>query len=84
MGLALYPTMWDNHAVRVAFVEAGTFSSSRDHYFRTDSDFAAFQVFLLRNPLARRRLPGAGGLRKVRWGGEHTGRSGGLRITYSK
>ena len=82
MGLALYPTMWDNRTVRYAFVEAGNFSRSRDNYFRTDSDFAVFQVFLLRNPQAGAVIPGAGGLRKVRWAGEGTGKSGGLRIIY--
>ncbi len=48
----------------------------------SESEHQAFVVFLSENPLAGDVIPGAGGLRKVRWKREGRGKSGGARVIY--
>lgn len=38
--------------------------------------------YLARNPSAGEEIPGAGGLRKLRWSGKGKGKRGGLRVIY--
>jgi len=38
--------------------------------------------FLARNPLSGDLIPGAGGVRKLRWGLEGRGKRGGARVVY--
>lgn len=41
-----------------------------------------FMQWLANNPLSGRVIPGTGGLRKVRWSREHSGKQGGARVIY--
>ena len=63
------------------FIELTPFSRARDAYF-DDDEFAAFQRHLASNPLAGDVIPGTGGVRKMRWAREGTGKRGGLRVIY--
>ncbi|MEN9435872.1 MAG: hypothetical protein RIR09_527 [Pseudomonadota bacterium] len=46
------------------------------------SERESFVVYISENPTAGDVIPGAGGLRKVRWKREGTGKSGGARVIY--
>lgn len=48
----------------------------------SDEEYRLFQATLLERPTAGKVIPGSGGLRKVRWGLEGRGKSGGARIIY--
>lgn len=48
----------------------------------SDDERLAFLSWLANNPLAGTVIPGAGGLRKVRWGRSGMGKRGGARIIY--
>lgn len=48
----------------------------------SQSEREAFMVYISESPLAGDVIPGAGGLRKVRWKREGTGKSGGARVIY--
>ena len=65
------------------FVEAPVFMRLRDEYL-DDDGFAELQAYLASNPEAGDLVPGAGGIRKVRWKDQrrHKGRRGGLRVIY--
>lgn len=65
------------------FVEAPAFARFRDHYLNDDG-FAELQRYLAKNPEAGDIVPGAGGIRKLRWKDPRRGkgRRGGLRIIY--
>lgn len=47
-----------------------------------DKEYRLFQAALLERPDAGKVIPGGGGLRKVRWGLEGRGKSGGARVIY--
>lgn len=65
-------------------IEATPFMARRDRYFRSDEEYAAFQSRLRLNPEAGDVIPGAGGIRKIRWEDARRGKGkrGGLRIAY--
>ena len=65
------------------FVEAPAFMRFRDEYL-DDDGFAELQGYLASNPEAGDLVPGAGGIRKVRWKDQRRrkGRRGGLRVIY--
>ena len=65
------------------FVEAPAFARFRDDYL-DDDGFAELQRYLANNPEAGDMVPGAGGIRKLRWKDPRRGkgRRGGLRIIY--
>lgn len=48
----------------------------------TDEDYAGLQLLLCREPEVGDLIPGAGGLRKVRWAGSGRGKRGGVRVVY--
>ncbi|MDR1863846.1 MAG: type II toxin-antitoxin system RelE/ParE family toxin [Treponema sp.] len=48
----------------------------------TNEDQHQLENFLLVNPVAGKMMEGTGGLRKVRWNSEGSGKSGGVRILY--
>ncbi len=48
----------------------------------SDEKLRAFQNALIANPEAGAMIVGAGGCRKVRWGMEGSGKSGGIRVIY--
>ena len=65
------------------FVEAPAFARFRDDYL-DDDGFAELQQYLAKNPEAGDMVPGAGGIRKLRWKDPRRGkgRRGGLRVIY--
>ena len=65
------------------FVEAPAFSRYRDNYL-DDEGFRELQENLVRNPEAGDLVPGAGGIRKLRWKDSRRskGKRGGLRVIY--
>ena len=65
------------------FVEAPAFMRFRDDYL-DDEGFAELQRYMASNPEAGDTVPGAGGIRKLRWKDSRRGkgRRGGLRVIY--
>ena len=65
------------------FVEAPAFTRFREHYL-DDQAFAELQHSLVRNPEEGDLVPGAGGIRKLRWKDPRRkkGKRGGLRVIY--
>lgn len=65
------------------FIEAPAFARFRDDYL-DDDEFAGLQRYLAKNPEAGDMVPGAGGIRKLRWKDARRGkgRRGGLRVIY--
>jgi mRNA-degrading endonuclease RelE of RelBE toxin-antitoxin system len=63
------------------FVETRVFSRQRREHLE-EEQFRALQSYLLENPDAGARIPGTGGLRKMRWSTEGRGKRGGVRIIY--
>lgn len=47
-----------------------------------DGELMEFKLWLAANPLAGDVIPGAGGLRKVRWSRAGMGKRGGARVVY--
>ena len=48
----------------------------------SEEDYRTLQVELARNPELGKVIPESGGIRKLWWGGEGRGKSGGFRIIY--
>jgi hypothetical protein len=71
------------HLKRLQFVEAPAFSRYRENYL-DDEEFKELQQSLAGNPEKGDLIPGAGGIRKLRWGDPRRGKGkrGGLRIIY--
>jgi hypothetical protein len=69
--------------VKAVFVEMPAFTRYRSTYL-SDAAFLALQQLLLNNPDAGALIPGAGGLRKLRFADveRHRGKRGGLRVIY--
>jgi plasmid stabilization system protein ParE len=65
----------------VIFIETPTFEAEREQHF-SDSQFAAFQKMLADHPEMGDRIPGGGGLRKVRVAMAGRGKRGGGRVIY--
>ena len=65
------------------FVEAPAFSRYREDYL-DDDEFSALELYLAKNPEAGTQVPGAGGIRKLRWKDARRGKGkrGGLRIIF--
>jgi hypothetical protein len=65
------------------FVEAPAFSRYREDYLN-DKEFAALQLALAANPKEGYLIPGAGGVRKLRWKDprRRKGKRGELRVIY--
>ena len=63
------------------FVETRAFTE-RITKFLTDGEYRELQAVLAENPKAGDVIPGAGGLRKLRWRISGRGKRGGLRIIY--
>ena len=65
------------------FVEAPAFSRCREDYL-DDDGFRELQKALAGDPEKGDLIPGAGGIRKLRWGDSRRGKGkrGGLRIIY--
>lgn len=65
------------------FVEAPAFSRYREEYL-DDDGFIELQLALAANPEGGDLVPGAGGIRKIRWKDQRRkkGKRGGLRVIY--
>jgi mRNA-degrading endonuclease RelE of RelBE toxin-antitoxin system len=48
----------------------------------SDEEYRLFQAMLLDRPDAGKVIPGAGGLRKIRWALKGRGKSSGVRVIY--
>jgi hypothetical protein len=71
------------HATWFEFVEAPAFARFREDYL-DDDGFSELRRYLATNPEAGDIMPGAGGIRKLRWKDPRRGkvRRGGLRVIY--
>ena len=67
--------------VAVSVVETPEFLAATQRMM-DDSERGALIDFLARNPLAGDLIPGAGGVRRLRWGLEGRGKRGGARVVY--
>jgi hypothetical protein len=67
--------------MRYQFVESSLFTKMVYDYL-SESDYIALQQFHLEHPDAGDEVKGSGGVRKLRWGREGTGKSGGVRVCY--
>ena len=65
----------------MTFVETKLFTS-RILDAMSDDEYAALQHYLANRPDAGAVIPGAGGVRKVRWSGSGRGKRGGSRLIY--
>ena len=65
----------------IEFIETPRFSRIREQYF-DDSQFRLLQLYLLDRPDAGDIIKGSGGIRKLRWGQQGTGKRGGVRVIY--
>lgn len=61
--------------------ESSHFEAVRETYL-DDLEYALLQRQLILAPHAGDRVPGAGGIRKLRWPGRGQGKRGGLRVLY--
>jgi hypothetical protein len=62
-------------------IETPTFARLADDYWDED-DRAAFVAYIAGNPDAGAVVPGSGGIRKVRWSRQGSGKRGGVRVLY--
>ncbi len=65
----------------MAFVETSLFSRIRERYV-DDENFRLLQASLMTSPDAGALIRKSGGIRKLRWGADGSGKRGGLRIIY--
>ena len=65
----------------ISFVETKLFTRLVQEYL-SDDEYRALQQALLQDPEAGAVIPGAGGVRKLRWGIAGRGKRGGLRVIY--
>jgi hypothetical protein len=65
----------------VEFIEATAFTKYVYKYL-TEDEYLGLQGFLLKYPGAGKVVPGSGGVRKLRWGMDVKGKSGGVRVIY--
>lgn len=63
------------------FVETRPFSRRRAEYLN-DDDCRSLQEALVADPVAGAMIPGAGGIRKLRWSPAGRGKRGGVRVIY--
>lgn len=63
------------------FVETHYFTSRLPRYL-SDDEYRELQTYLAERPEAGDRIPGGGGLRKLRWAAGGHGKSGGVRVIY--
>ncbi len=63
------------------FIESAAFERVRAVYL-DDDEYAELQQFMMQNPEAGNIVRGSGGVRKLRWRRQSTGKRGGLRVIY--
>lgn len=65
----------------MVFIETSIFTRIIYDYL-TDDEYSGLQSYLLLHPDAGDVVPGAGGVRKLRWASTGRGKRGGLRLIY--
>ena len=63
------------------FIESQLFTKLVNDYL-SEEEYAELQLVLARNPEAGKVVQGSGGVRKLRWARQGTGKSGGVRVVY--
>jgi len=63
------------------FIESKLFEKLREKYLE-DESYRQLQNFLLEQPLSGDVIQGTGGLRKLRWAANGSGKRGGIRTIY--
>lgn len=63
------------------FIESAAFERVRAVYL-DDDEYAELQQFMMQNPEAGNIVRGSGGVRKLRWRRDGSGKRGGLRVIY--
>ncbi|WP_322509960.1 type II toxin-antitoxin system RelE/ParE family toxin [Anaerolinea sp.] len=63
------------------FIETSVFTR-RITELLSDEEYRHLQLYLAERPDAGKIIPGSGGLRKLRWGVERSGKRGGIRLIY--
>jgi hypothetical protein len=63
------------------FIESAAFANALAIYL-DDDEYGDLQQFMMGNPEVGRVIPGSGGVRKLRWKQEGSGKRGGLRVIY--
>lgn len=63
------------------FIETTIFTKQVQEHL-SDDDYKELQEALILNPSAGSVIRGSGGLRKIRWHVEASGKSGGVRVIY--
>jgi mRNA-degrading endonuclease RelE of RelBE toxin-antitoxin system len=63
------------------FIETPTFTKAVEELLG-DEEYRSLQLALLLRPESGARIPGSGGLRKMRWSLQGRGKRGGCRIIY--
>ncbi|WP_372719046.1 transcriptional regulator [Immundisolibacter sp.] len=63
------------------FIEIRNFTARLPDYL-SDDEYRELQTYLAQRPEAGDRIPGGGGLRKLRWAAKGHGKSGGVRVFY--
>ena len=64
------------------FIATQTFDSAWINMGLTDEDLRLLQGYIMCMPGAGDLIPGTGGLIKLRWKMQNTGKSGGVRVLY--
>lgn len=65
----------------MVFIETSSFTKLLPSYL-TDDEYRLLQGYLVHKPDAGDIIKGSGGVRKLRRGTFHTGKSGGIRVIY--
>ncbi len=65
----------------LTFIETSYFSKKIKSLISDDS-YSLLQLELLANPEKGDLIPHGGGIRKIRWRTQNTGKSGGIRVIY--
>ena len=65
----------------ISFIETKLFTRLVEQYL-TDEEYSLLQQELIENPEVGSVIPGAGGVRKMRWALAGRGKRGGLRVIY--
>lgn len=63
------------------FVETNIFTKRITELLK-DDEYSDLQISLIENPTAGKVIPGASGLRKLRWASGGKGKRGGMRVIY--
>lgn len=67
--------------MKFEFIESPLFSKYLSDYL-ADDEYLALQEYLCEHPEAGDIIRGSGGVRKLRWGRQGSGKSGGVRVCY--